>query len=74
MRIVAGYSSSRSSLTPRMRDVLRSAAQGANVTETAGELGVSESTVRTTRAGILARLEVPNITAAVHKAFREGLL
>jgi DNA-binding NarL/FixJ family response regulator len=59
-------------LTPRMVDVLRKAAQGASVNETASELRIAEGTVRTIRAGILARLGVPNMTAAVDEARRRG--
>jgi two-component system response regulator DesR len=62
------------SLTPRMRDVLRSAAAGASVGETAGELRISEGTVRTLRAALLARLDVRNMTAAVDEARRRGEL
>lgn len=61
-------------LSPRMRDVLRSAAAGANANETAGELHITVSTVRTVRAAILARLGVSSMTAAVNEAWRRGLL
>jgi DNA-binding NarL/FixJ family response regulator len=59
-------------LTPRMFDVLRSAARGASVKESASELRIAEGTVRAIRAGILARLDVPNMTAAVTEARRRG--
>jgi DNA-binding NarL/FixJ family response regulator len=61
-------------LTPRMVDVLRAAARGRGVKESALELRIAEGTVRTIRAGILARLGVPNITAAVDEARRRGEL
>jgi len=59
-------------LTPRMRDVIRSAAAGASVNETAGELHLSESTVKTIRAAAIARLGTRTFTAAVVEAFKRG--
>jgi DNA-binding NarL/FixJ family response regulator len=70
---VAGYSP-RGAPTPRMLDVSRCAGRGLGVTATAGELGVSRETVRTLRAALLARLHVPNMTAAVVELSRRGLL
>jgi two-component system response regulator DesR len=61
-------------LTPRMRDVLRAAAAGANVAETAGELHVSAGTVASVRAAVLVRLGARNITEAVAIAYRDELL
>ena len=57
-----------------MRDVLASAAAGRTVTQTALELGVGEATVYTIRAALCARLEAPNVTAAVLVAVRRGEL
>ena len=59
-------------LTPRMRDVLRSAAQGSSARETGRELHLSESTIKTVRAAACARLEARNVTAAVAIAYRRG--
>jgi DNA-binding NarL/FixJ family response regulator len=57
-----------------MRAVLSSAASGASARETAVELHVSEATIKTVRAAACARLEAPNIVAAVATAFRRGEL
>ena len=61
-------------LTPRMMDVLRAAACGANVVETAGELHVSPGTVSSVRAAILVRLGARNIVHAVTLARDRGEL
>jgi DNA-binding NarL/FixJ family response regulator len=61
-------------LSPAMLDVLRLSARGLKVEATAYELHVSSSTVRARRAAILARLGVPNMTAAVDVAHRTGQL
>jgi len=70
---VGGYRSS-GDLTPRMLDVLRCSARGLGASAIAAELGVSRATVRTLRAALMARLEAPNIAAAVDQAWRRGLL
>lgn len=69
-----GYSDEVAALTPRMLDVLRSAARGRTAGQTARELYVSEYTVRDIRAAALARLGVSNITAAVAITIRAGRL
>jgi DNA-binding NarL/FixJ family response regulator len=74
MRSVAGYTTERTELTPRMRDVLASAAAGNPTKVTALQLHVSESTVWALRAAACARLEASNITAAVYIAARRGEL
>lgn len=72
---LAGYSLEASrDLTPRMRDVIRSAARGSSIGETARELAIAEGTVRTIRAAALQRLGVHSIAAAVGEAYRRGLL
>lgn len=72
---LAGYSIAASrDLTPRMRDVLRSASRGASIGQTALELKIAEGTVRTIRAAALQRLDVHTIAAAVGEAYRRGLL
>ena len=68
----SGYSRDRLELTPRMRAVILSAAAGANVVETAGELHVAPSPVKTIRAAACVRLGAPNIVAAVAIYFRDG--
>lgn len=64
--MIAGYSEARARpLTPRMIDVLAAGARGLTVIQTAGELAIAESTVCNVRAAAIARLGVPNFTAAV---------
>lgn len=64
-----GYSGDRLELTPRMRAVLAAAAAGRSELETARELGVGITTVRSLRQAARARLgDAPNVTAAVWRA------
>lgn len=74
MTVWRGYSQDRTELTPRMRDVLASAARGATAAATARELNVSESTVKAVRAAAIGRLDVPNLVAAVARATARGEL
>jgi DNA-binding NarL/FixJ family response regulator len=67
-----GYSDDRHELTPRMRQILLSAARGASARQTAAELGVAEQTVKSVRAAACARLDAPNMVAAVAAALRRG--
>jgi two-component system, NarL family, response regulator DesR len=69
--VIVGYSDRARPLTPRMRDVLAAGARGLTVTQTAAELTLAESTVWNVRAAAVARLAVPNFTAAV-AAFVRG--
>lgn len=69
-----GYSSDVRPLTPRMRQVLASAAAGRTATQTAAELDIAEPTVWTLRSALCARLGAPNMTAAVLLAVRRGEL
>jgi DNA-binding NarL/FixJ family response regulator len=59
-------------LTPRMRDVLWSAACGASVRETALELGIADSTVLTIRTSACQRLGARTVAAAIALAFQRG--
>lgn len=68
------YSEERVELTPRMRDVLVSAADGRTVTQTARELGISEGTVKSVRAAALARLHAASMAHAIALALRRGEL
>ena len=63
--MIVGYSDRARPLTPRMADVLRAGARGLTVTQTARELGLADSTVWNVRAAAVARIGVPNFTAAV---------
>jgi DNA-binding NarL/FixJ family response regulator len=59
-------------LTPRMREVLRSAANGAAAKETAIELRLSVFTVNNIRAAAIVRLGARNIVHAVYIARERG--
>jgi DNA-binding CsgD family transcriptional regulator len=60
-------------LTPRHKDLLRLVAAGHTNSQIAWRLGVSEGTVRTHLENIYERLQVSSRTAAVTRAFPEGL-
>ena len=60
-------------LTPRERDVLRLLGLGRTNAQLAAELFISEKTVKTHVSSILAKLRVPDRTAAALVAVREGL-
>ena len=70
----SSYSTSNTELTPRMRDVLLSAAAGKPAKVTALELHVSVRTVSLVRSAACARLGVPNTIAAVAELARRGEL
>ncbi len=64
----------RGSLSPRQLDVLRLVALGANASQIAAELSISEATVRTHVKNVLARLGAHNRAHAVAIAMTSGLL
>lgn len=61
-------------LSERQLDVLRMVAVGANASQIAAELSISEATVRTHVKNILARLGANNRAHAVALAMTQGLL
>jgi DNA-binding CsgD family transcriptional regulator len=63
-----------SALSPRQLDVLRLVALGANASEIAAELSISEATVRTHVKNVLQRLGAHNRAHAVAIAMTSGLL
>lgn len=69
-----GYSDDTAELTPRMRQVLLSAAAGHTAQQTARDLHISEATVASIRSAAYTRLRVRNITAAVAELGRRGEL
>lgn len=65
---------SRGKLTRRQRQILQLLANGESTTVAAGELDLSEETVKTHMKNILARLGARNRTHAVAIALRESLI
>jgi len=63
---------SNTGLTGRQLEVLRLVAAGDSYEEVAKRLGISHWTVREHMDVVLRRLEVPNRTAAVVVAIRDG--
>jgi NarL family two-component system response regulator LiaR len=61
-------------LTPRESDVLRHLAVGASNRTIATALGVSEETVKTHVANVLAKLQVENRAQAAVQALKRGLI
>ena len=61
------------SLSPRERDVLRLVARGASNREIAGELGISENTVKVHLRRILEKLHLTNRSQAAAYATRSAL-
>ncbi|MCX6033001.1 MAG: response regulator transcription factor [Chloroflexi bacterium] len=61
-------------LTPRQREVLQLIAEGRTVKEIAQILAVSEKTVETHRAQLMARLDIHDIAGLVRYALRAGLV
>lgn len=61
-------------LTPREIEVLRCIARGLSNQQTAGELFISEATVKTHLLRVFAKLEVRDRTAAVTTAIARGIL
>lgn len=67
-------SGSRGKLTRRQREILQLLADGGSTSVAAGELSLSEETVKTHTKNILARLGARNRTHAVAIALRECLI
>jgi DNA-binding NarL/FixJ family response regulator len=61
-------------LTPRQREVLRLLAEGRTVKEIGRQLGISEKTVETHRAQLMARLDIFDLPGLVRYAMRTGLV
>jgi DNA-binding NarL/FixJ family response regulator len=67
-------SDARDDLTPRELDVLRHVALGHPNREIAASLGISEETVKTHVAHVLAKLQVENRGQATLQAFKRGVV
>ena len=61
-------------LTPRELEVLQLLAEGLTNQEVGGRLGLSARTIKTHVQNLLAKLDVPDRTGAVARAFRLGLI
>ena len=71
---VAGLRSQLALLTPREREVFSLVVRGKMNKEIAFELGTSERTVKAHRHGMMEKLKVNSVAAAVSMAERLGLL
>lgn len=69
-----GGKSPQASVTQRERDVLELLAEGMTNREIAEQLEVSPRTVKTHVQNLLAKLDVPDRTGAVARAFRLGII
>ena len=67
-------SPSRLNLTNREQDVLRCLVHGLSYNETAGELSISEGTVRTHVRAVYRKLQVHSVAQAIRKAMERGLV
>lgn len=63
-----------STLTPRELDVLRQVAQGKQRDAIAEALGIGSKSVKTHLKGIMGKLNCPNATSAVSRAYELGIL
>lgn len=60
-------------LAPRELEVLRLLCTGRNRTQIAGDLGISQNTIRTHIGSLMTKLDVQTQVQAVAWAFRTGL-
>ncbi len=65
---------SLTSLTPRLREILKHIAEGKRTKEIAFELGVSIKTVEAHRAILMDRLDIHDVAGLVRYALRVGLI
>jgi RNA polymerase sigma factor (sigma-70 family) len=61
-------------LTPREREVLQLIAEGHTNSAIAQQLGVSAKTVEKHRSGLMAKLEVHNLSGLIRAAIKHGLV
>jgi DNA-binding NarL/FixJ family response regulator len=72
--VCEGFTAAPSTLTPRELDVLRLAAQGKQRDQIAEALGIGAESVKTHLKGIMTKLDCPNATSAVARAYELGIL
>jgi two-component system nitrate/nitrite response regulator NarL len=72
--LLAERTSEALDLTERQLQVLQASARGRTIEQTARELGLAPTTVRSHRRHILETLEAVSTAQAVAIAFRKGLL
>ncbi len=70
----AGTEGGASALTPRELEVLQLLAEGLTNQEVGTRLGLSARTIKTHVQNLLGKLDVPDRTGAVARAFRMGLI
>lgn len=69
-----GEDNGASALTPRELEVLQLLAEGLTNQEVGARLGLSARTIKTHVQNLLSKLDVPDRTGAVARAFRLGLI
>ena len=74
MRTQLAERAGRPALTPREVQVLELVRKGMRNREVAASFGISEETVQTHVKNILAKLDVPDRTAAIDVALRRGII
>lgn len=68
------FQAAPSTLTARELDVLRLVAKGNQRAAIAATLGIGEESVKTHLKGIMTKLDCPNATSAVSRAYERGIL
>ena len=71
---LAGASTAADPLSPREREVLQLIAEGENMKEIGGLLGISARTAETHRARIMTKLDIHDVAGLVRYAIRRGLI
>jgi DNA-binding NarL/FixJ family response regulator len=71
---LAGDSAPADPLSPREREVLQLIAEGKNMKEIGGLLGISARTAETHRARIMGKLQIHDVPGLVRYAMRQGLV
>jgi FixJ family two-component response regulator len=72
-REIQGLRRRLESLTPREREVLEGVVDGRLNKQIAGDLGISEKTVKIHRGRVMAKMEAGSLAELVHFADRAGI-